>query len=425
MTSLTEAERTRRHEQLRATYERLAAGAAHAITATDLAQEIGWDLYRVYRLLGKSPWWTPERAAAARQEHVRRLHEQTKGQGYRGVVAMQHSNRAASQAWATTLFEIYCHLQEQLPVVTPEDLARAAGMGAPGVRGRLAQAAWWTHELAAAAKAEQRRRQHLQLARQEAERVVDAVRPFLPCASARRTLQKTQILEIRRRLAQGATPTELARLFGVHKNTICALQQGRSWASVTEERTGQEPGEEAIPPVMSIREADSSALVLPPPLWRAFKAPAHVQLCRRQRDQALVLVPSTTAGIPASCGPLSTLTLPSEILHQLGLTPGEYRWSLSSNKDAICLSDVPETASTDLITIAEVCQLLGISRQGVSQLIAAGRFQVHFDAGRHKQVVSRAAIQTYARTRGKPEHLPVSSPNDEDRGGATGQASDR
>ena len=392
MPRLTEAESKRREQQVRATYERLAEGASHAITAADLARATGYNLSSVSTILQRSSWWTPALAAAARAEHLHRLHNHLQAQGNPGLAAMHQIYRSKSQARASALFDAYQLLHQQIPVVTPDDLAHALGLDVRSVKARLAQAAWWTSTLAAAAEVDRQRRRRLPPGEQEAEREAVPILPPLPAQSPRPMLRPAQVFEIRQHLAAGELPRTLAQVYGVHKNTILGIQRGRLWAGVTEERARQKREEATIPQVVQIVEADTAAVVLPPALWRALHSPARVQLVRRRRDQALVLLPTTEQGDPLSTGPTLRITLTSEALQRLGLTPGEYRWALPAKNGALRISDFPETAREDLIPIAEACQILGVSRQGVSQLIAAGHFQGYFDAVRGRQVVRRSVV---------------------------------
>ena len=413
MARLTAAERQQRAASLQATYEYLATRSPYPITASDLARETGWTLSAVYRLLKGCAWWTPARAAAARQEHLRRLHEHLEGQAFPGHATILQASRAKSQAWATALFDAFGLLQQQFPVVTPADLARALGMNVRRVKARLAESAWWTEALAAAARAEMHRRKHLKgHERAEASQQV-SLALLLPDKSWRRLLRPEQVWEIRRRLADGESPTTLARVFEVHKNTIYRIQQGRLWGGLMEERASQKAEVAALPPVVRIVEADTASVILPPALWRALKAPTWVALYRRAHDRALVLLPTTGAGYLVSLGPLPSIAVGPEALQRLGLSPGEYRWSMPSKQRFLRLSDVPDPQRATMIPIAEACQILGVSKQGFSQLSAAGHFQVYYDAVRKRQVVSRAAVlarQLHSpaahRSDGKPGEAP-------------------
>jgi general stress protein YciG/DNA-binding CsgD family transcriptional regulator len=328
--------------------------------------------------------------------------------GQRGGRAPRRPNLSREEA----LRAAFEHLSHDEPPATPAKLAALCGLSLSSVYSVLKRASWWGPAEQQAARALHYQRLHA-LASEQGYPGIQAMRQHPSTSRRRLTLEEVQ--EIRRHLAQGHSPSAIARHLGIHKNTVYSLKQGRT---LRIERQADEHGPTEEEQQLQVVWDEATAEVqvcISRTLWRALGAPPSLLLSRQGKWHAVMLEPARgEQGYPVEAqGPVSCIRIERQAFQSLGLPQGKYAAVRVPHQAQVRISDYPVGLTDEMVTLSEARKQLGISRQRLSQLIDSGKLRAWFDAKRHQFVVSRLAVAARREQRAGGEAAPSANEGQE------------
>jgi general stress protein YciG/transposase-like protein len=328
--------------------------------------------------------------------------------GKRGGTAPRRSNLSREEG----LRAAFEHLSYDEPPATPAKMAVLCGLSLSSVYSVLKRASWWGPAEQQAARALHYQRLHAQ-ASQQGYPGVQAMHQHPSTSRRRLTLEEVQ--EIRRHLAQGYSPSAIARQLGIHKNTVYSLKHGRTLQVERQaDEDGPTEGEQQIQVVCE--EATAGVQVfISRTLLRALGAPPSLLLSRQGKWHALVLEPARAEqGYQVEAqGQGFCIQIERHVFQSLDLPPGRYAAVRVPHQAQVRISDYPVDRTDEMCTLSEACEQLDISRQRLSQLIDSGKLRAWFDAERHQFVVSRLAVAARRDQRAGAEAAPLANEGQE------------